>query len=216
MLPATALGRDGYVERTASRNRTTNARHDDDSDVVEGDVCRRLRNEHEALVQHEEMAFVGFDAAFDSCLPMVAEEVLGRRDDLLSNQATEDLGNDRMLGSFVAWRQLVFVFVFQQFPSIQVSPLLSTKITGNLLSHVQLDDHLLFTLELHHQERIPSLALTKGRIKPDDDEGVQVVRLWEQHELFDVVVLDLVVVGFAAETEGVFVHVDVKASSARM
>ena len=47
---------------------------------------------------------------------VVADEVLGGHDDLLSGQAAEDLGHDLVDGLFVVGLQLVLVLVLHQVP----------------------------------------------------------------------------------------------------
>lgn len=66
-----------------------------------------------------------------------------------------------------------------------------------LLCHVEFQANLLVQLQLHDQERIPRLTLTQRRVKTKHDKRVSVVILWEQKELFDGGVLDLVVVSLA-------------------
>ena len=60
------------------------------------------------------MAFVGFDAALDAGLLVVGGEVLRRRDDFLAGEATEDLGDDVVLWSFVSGLQLAFILILEQ------------------------------------------------------------------------------------------------------
>ena len=64
-----------YVERPASRNRAAYPRHGDYRDVVESYVRGWFWDEHEALVQAEEMTFVRFDATLDARLLMMTGEV---------------------------------------------------------------------------------------------------------------------------------------------
>lgn len=71
-----------------------------------------------------------------------------------------------------------------------------------LLCHIEFQADLLIKFQLHDQERIPSLTLAQRRVKTKHDKCVSVVILREQEELFDGRVLDLVVVGLAAESEG--------------
>jgi hypothetical protein len=47
---------------------------------------------------------------------VVADEVLGGHDDLLSGQAAEDLGHDLVNGLFVVGLQLVLVLVLHEVP----------------------------------------------------------------------------------------------------
>ena len=72
MLTRTAFHRNGDIKGAARRYSSTNAGHDDDGDVVERDVCRRFRYEHEALIEAEEVPLVGLDTTLDTGLLMVA------------------------------------------------------------------------------------------------------------------------------------------------
>ena len=71
MLARASFERDGDIECPAGGYRTTNSRHDDYGNVVEGYVSRGLRDEHEALVHAEQVAFIGLDTTFDSRLLVV-------------------------------------------------------------------------------------------------------------------------------------------------
>ncbi len=51
MFTHAVLERHGDVKGPAGRDGSTHARHGDAVDVVEGDVGRRFRHEHEALVE---------------------------------------------------------------------------------------------------------------------------------------------------------------------
>ena len=114
MLYPPLLGHDGDIKGTAGTDGAANAAHHDYGDVVEGDVGGGLGDEHEGFVEAEEVAFVGFDAAFHAGLLMVRNKVFGRRDDLLACQATEDLSDDGVLGRFVSGLQFAFVLVFEE------------------------------------------------------------------------------------------------------
>lgn len=113
MIAATAFCGDCDIKRSACGDGTANPRHDDDGDVVEGNVCGWFGDEHEALVQTEEMTFVGFDAAFDARLLMMTEEVFGWSDDFLPNQSAKDLSYDRVLRRFITGFQLSLVLSIQ-------------------------------------------------------------------------------------------------------
>ena len=114
MLHAPLLGHNGDIEGAAGADSTTNSAHYDDGDVVEGYVGGGFGDEHKGLVEAEEVALVGFDAAFYTGLLVVRDEVLGGRDDLLARQAAKDLCDDGVLGRFVAGLQFAFVFVFEE------------------------------------------------------------------------------------------------------
>jgi len=100
---------DSNVKCSACRYSTTNSRHDNDRYGVERYVGSRLRYEHEALIQAEEVTFVGFDTTLYPRLLMMAAEVFGWSDDLLSSQTTEDLGNNRVLRLLVPRIQFALV-----------------------------------------------------------------------------------------------------------
>ncbi len=73
------------------------------------------------------------------------------------------------------------------------------------LGHVEIELNLVITFELHDQERITRLALSQRWIQTDGDEGMRLIGLRQQHKLLDRVILDLVVVRLATETEGALV-----------
>ena len=83
-----------------------------------------------------------------------------------------------------------------------------------LVRDVEVQSDLLIALELHDEEGVSGLALAERRIQPNTEHKVHVVGLREDNKLFDVVVLDLVVVRLAAQAERGIVHVDVEATSA--
>jgi hypothetical protein len=85
-----------------------------------------------------------------------------------------------------------------------------------LFRQVEIQRDLLVLLELHDDKRIAGLTLPERRIQPDAEHEVGVVGLRENHELLDGLVLDLVVVCLAAETERRIVHVDVETASGRL
>ena len=101
VLAAAALERNRDVEGSACRDGAADSGHDNDRDVVEGDICGRFGHKHEALVHAEQVPFVRLDAAFDSGLLVVADKVLGGRDDLLTRQPPEHLRDDLLLWLFV-------------------------------------------------------------------------------------------------------------------
>ena len=184
MLSQPTLQRDRNVKRPARRHGPTHPRHGDDLDVVERDVRGRLGYEHEALVETEQVSLVGLDGALDAGLLVVAAEILRGRHDLLAAQGSEDGGHGGVDGGLVVHLQLVLVVALQ-----------------HLGRHVEVDGDFLLALELHDDEGVAGLALAEGRVQADGDEVVDVVRFGEEHEFFNVVVLDLVVVRLAAEPE---------------
>jgi hypothetical protein len=82
-----------------------------------------------------------------------------------------------------------------------------------VLVQVKVNSDFLVLLKLHDNERISRLTLTQGRVQTHDKHVVHLVRLWKYHELLDGLVLNLVVVGFASESERGFVHVDIETTS---
>ena len=98
---------------------------------------------------------------------------------------------------FVVGLQLVLVFALEL-----------------LFGEIEIQRDLFVLLELHDHERISSLALAERRIQPNAEHKVGVVGLREDHKLLDSLVLDLVVVRLAPETERGVVHVDVEPASA--
>lgn len=83
-----------------------------------------------------------------------------------------------------------------------------------LFREVEVQGHLLVLLELHDKEGIPGLTLTERRIQADTKHEVGIVGFREDHEFLDGLVLDLVVVRLATETERSVVHIDVEPTSA--
>ena len=78
------------------------------------------------------MTLVGFDTALDARLLVVTDEFLGRRDDFLADQATEDLGNHSMLRGFVSRFKFALVLAFQQLPVLSSALVLQrTQIGGD-------------------------------------------------------------------------------------
>jgi hypothetical protein len=102
-------------------------------------------------------------------------------------------------GLFVVGLQFVLVFAVQL-----------------LLRQVEIQRDLFILLELHDDEGIAGLTLPERGIQPDAEHEVGIVGLWKDHKLLDSLVLDLVVVCFAAETERRIVHVDIEATSAKL
>ncbi len=66
------LQRDGDVESSAGGDSAADARHGDDSDVFDLDVCSRFGDKHEGFVEAEEEALVGFYGAFYAVHVVVA------------------------------------------------------------------------------------------------------------------------------------------------
>ena len=83
----------------------------------------------------------------------------------------------------------------------------------DVLGHIEIYYHLLITLELHNEERIPGLSLAKRWIKANSDKSMEFIRFGQKHEFFDRLVLDLVVVGLSPQAKGALVHIDVETSS---
>jgi hypothetical protein len=81
------------------------------------------------------------------------------------------------------------------------------------LFNVQVNGDFLILLELHDDKGISRLALAQRRIQANDEQAVHLVRLGQDHELFDRLVLDFVVVRLSTESERGFVHVDIKTTS---
>lgn len=67
----------------------------------------------------------------------------------------------------------------------------------NVLSHVELYDDLFLPFELHDEEGISCLTLSKRRVQSDCNQSVQIVRLRQKHELLNMLVLYFVVVCLA-------------------
>src|SRR3569833_1020052 len=103
-----------------------------------------------------------------------------------------------MDGLFVVGHQLVLVLALQL-----------------LFAEVEVQCDLLVALELHDDEGIPRLALPQRGVEADAEHKMKLVGLGKYHELLDGLVLDLVVVRLAPETERGVVHADVEPSSAR-
>jgi hypothetical protein len=82
-----------------------------------------------------------------------------------------------------------------------------------LIRHVKINRDFLVLLELHDQKWISGLPLSEWWIKADTNHEMQLVRLWQNHELLDVLILNLVVVGLAAKSERALVHIDIETSS---
>jgi hypothetical protein len=80
---------------------------------------------------------------------------------------------------------------------------------------VQINRHLLVLLKLHHNEGVTCLSLTQRRVETHDKHVVYFIRLGKYHKLLDSLILNLVIVSFASESEGGFVHVDVETTSVR-
>ena len=124
-------------------------------------------------------------------------EVFGGCCDLLVRQSFEDIRDNLVERQLIVRLQLVLVLPLQL-----------------LLSEVQIQRSLLVLLELHYDERVPSLALSERWVEPDAEHEMKFVRLGQYHELLDGFELDLVVIRLAAQTEGSVEHVDIETSSA--
>ena len=83
-----------------------------------------------------------------------------------------------------------------------------------LLGHIEINRNLLVLLELHDQEWISRLTLSERGIESNTDHEVQLVWLWQNHELLDVVILNLVVVRLTTKSERCLVHIDIETTSA--
>lgn len=90
----------------------------------------------------------------------MADKVFRWHNDLFARETLEDFGNDMVDWGFIMGIQLVFVLGLQKF-----------------LSHVEIQVDLIIKLELHNDEWIPRLTLSKGRIKSKGDESVDFVVL---------------------------------------
>ena len=75
VFTGTAFERDGYIEGAAGGDCAADAGHDYYGYVVKGDVGCGFRDEHETFVHAEEVTFVGFDAAFDPGLLVMASVI---------------------------------------------------------------------------------------------------------------------------------------------
>ena len=181
MFSHAVLHAESDVKCAAGGHGSTNTRHGHRGNVVHADVCRRLRDEHEGLVETEQMTLVGLDGTLDSRLLVVADEVARRPGDALPTESPEDICYHCSNGRFIVRLKLVLVLVLQK-----------------VSLHVEVEINFLVALELHHEERITRLSLAKWRIETDGDQSVHVVGFWQNHELLDRVELDLVVVCFTA------------------
>lgn len=106
-------------------------------------------------------------------------EVLRRCGDLLVGQSSEDVGDDLVKRLLVVRLQTVLV-----------------ALVYLLLGEVEINSDLLILLELHDDEGVSRLTLTKRRVQANDQENVCLVGLGQNHELLDGIVLNLVIVGF--------------------
>jgi hypothetical protein len=70
-----------------------------------------------------------------------------------------------------------------------------------VLVEVQINCDLFVFLKLHHNKRVSRLTLAQRWIKTHDKHVVYLIWLRKDHELLDGLVLDLVVVCFASESE---------------
>lgn len=123
-------------------------------------------------------------------------KVLGWSGHLLVGETSEDLGNNLVHGFLVVCLEFAIILLLT-----------------SLLAHVKVNGALVILLKLHHNERIPGLTLSQRRVQPNNKQEMQIVGFGEDHEFLDRLVLNLVVVGFAAQAKGGKVHVDVEAAS---
>lgn len=72
MLSLPGFECDGDVEGPTGRDRASNSRHDNRSNILELNVGRRFWHKHEALVETVEEALVGFYRTLDPRLLMMA------------------------------------------------------------------------------------------------------------------------------------------------
>jgi len=156
MLPLASLQRDWNVESSTCWDSATDTRHSNDWDVVEWYITGRLRDEHKTFVETEEKTFVCFNRAFDSWLLVMADEILRGCYYLLPGQTAEDLCYHGMLGALVVWLEFAVVLFFKQFSTVrcQYQPTHKLSWMGDfaneaLLGHVEVNDDLLVTFELH-------------------------------------------------------------------
>lgn len=117
VLTQTTLQADSDIEGSAGRDSAANTRHGHHRDVLELDVGGRFRDEHETLIQEVERALVGFDGTLDTVVSVMADEVLGRHDNLLARQPTENLGHNLVDGLLIVCLELVLVLILQKFPA---------------------------------------------------------------------------------------------------
>jgi hypothetical protein len=123
-------------------------------------------------------------------------EVSCRGRDLLVCETSEDISDDLVERLLVVWLQLLLVLVVQ-FGFVEV------QVNGNLF----------VLLELHDDEGVSRLTLPKGRVQPETEHHVSLVGFRKHHVLLDGVVLNLVVVGLATESERSLVHIDIETAS---
>lgn len=93
VLAQTALQTNGNIECPTGRHGTPNTRHGDHRDVLDLNVGGRLRDKDKTLVQEIKQTLIGLDGALDTVMSVMAHKVLGRHDNLLAGQSTEDLGH---------------------------------------------------------------------------------------------------------------------------
>ena len=143
MFTQTILQSNGDIECAASGDGAAHTGHGDHSNVLHLNVSRRLGDEHKTLVQEVQETLVGFDGALDSVVTVVAgivldaagdrvdnlvpDEVLGRHNDLLSGEATEDLRDDLVNRLFVMRLQLVLVLTLHNVPMVVLADRLNTR-----------------------------------------------------------------------------------------
>lgn len=116
VLAQTTPEADSDIKGSAGRDSATDTGHGHHRDILKLDIGSRLGNEHETLVQEVKRALVGLDRALDTVVSVVADKVLGRHDNLLARQPTEDLGHDLVNGLLIVCLKLITILLFQQFP----------------------------------------------------------------------------------------------------
>ena len=73
-----------------------------------------------------------------------------------------------------------------------------SRLEADILGHIQINNDLFLTLELHNKERVSGLALAERRVKAYCNESMEFVGFWKNHKLLDRFVLNFVIVGFTA------------------
>lgn len=77
----------------------------------------------------------------------------------------------------------------------------SLQVAINLLIHLELEFSLILLVEVHHQERILSVALTDSRLDTENDVDL-LFTAWDVEELLDARERHLVRVAPAVQHEG--------------
>jgi len=104
-----SLHGEGDIEGATRRHCSAYPRHGHGSDVIHADVSCRLGDEHEGLVEAEQMTLVGLDGALDARLLMMADEVARWTGNALATESSEDVCNNNSYWRFVVSLQLVLV-----------------------------------------------------------------------------------------------------------